>query len=177
MAVTRLLLSGILPWKWSQSFYPIDDVVMGGISHSKIRFDGDGSLVFEGELRTENNGGFASTRSDLTGVDRSLLTGGMSLVVRTRGDGNRYKLRATNHGNFDGVYYSCDILTKRGEVTTSHCPVASMRPTWRGRDLTGQVPPLASTEDIKSLGFMITKDGGQKGVFQLEVLSVAVECQ
>ena len=53
----------------------IDDVVMGGLSSSRMWVE-QGRAVFDGELSLENNGGFASVRSDplnevLTGASGS----------------------------------------------------------------------------------------------------------
>jgi len=176
MAVTRLLLSSLLPWRWS-SFYCIDDVVMGGISSSSVNLNNSGNLVFEGSVRVENNGGFASCKSDLLGVEKSVLNGGNTLVIRTRGDGKTYRIRASIDGNVDGVYYNCYIKTDRDNETVTSCPIASMNPTWRGADLSGRVPQMRDAAQIQSLGFMITKEGGQTGHFRLEVLSVAVEAR
>jgi len=40
----------------------VNDVVMGGLSRSRITIDG-GTAVFQGEVSLENYGGFASVRS------------------------------------------------------------------------------------------------------------------
>src|SRR5512141_1740627 len=44
-----------------ETFRVINDVVMGGVSTSRLRSTG-GAMVFEGEVSLENNGGFASFR-------------------------------------------------------------------------------------------------------------------
>ena len=45
-----------LPW------LPIDDAVMGGVSHSEMRIE-DGRAVFAGVVSLDFGGGFASVRS------------------------------------------------------------------------------------------------------------------
>ena len=40
----------------------VNDNVMGGISESNIRFSENNTLVFQGRVSLENNGGFASFR-------------------------------------------------------------------------------------------------------------------
>ena len=41
----------------------VNDDVMGGVSTSTINYD-DGVMTFKGNVSLENNGGFASARSD-----------------------------------------------------------------------------------------------------------------
>ena len=41
---------------------PIDDRVMGGVSHSRLRHDPAGHAVFEGQVSLDRGGGFASVR-------------------------------------------------------------------------------------------------------------------
>lgn len=63
------------------SWQTVDDVVMGGRSHSRVRWVGDSEphrLRFEGEVSLENNGGFCSVRNqgrwDLSRFDELLWT-------------------------------------------------------------------------------------------------------
>jgi glutathione peroxidase len=62
----------------------IDDAIMGGVSHSRLRPTDEGTGVFEGELALDNNGGFASVRCAPGPFDLSALAG---LELRVRGDG------------------------------------------------------------------------------------------
>ena len=43
----------------------VNDDVMGGRSSSSMRLTSDGSAVFEGEVSLDNNGGFASVRTEV----------------------------------------------------------------------------------------------------------------
>ena len=52
----------------------IDDVVMGGRSHSEMVIE-DGVAAFRGVVSLENNGGFASVRSNPADHDLAGLTG------------------------------------------------------------------------------------------------------
>jgi len=45
-------------------WHAINDGVMGGVSQGRARITGDGVLVFSGVVSLENNGGFASIRSE-----------------------------------------------------------------------------------------------------------------
>ncbi len=176
MSMSRLLLSPLVPWQWGK-WFARDDVVMGGLSSSRARVTPSGELVFEGVVRTENNGGFAQVRTELDflrSVDNTVLQGGTRLTAQVRGDGKRYKLVATRVNDAHGVYFSHDFATIRGEVGTVTVPLREMTPTWRGQNITGRVPQLQQGQEVQSLGFMVTAAGGQAGEFQLEVLSIAI---
>ena len=67
----------------------LDDVVMGGVSESSIRFK-EAIAEFSGNVSTANSGGFASvrTRNFEPAIDLSSYDG---IALRVKGDGNRYK--------------------------------------------------------------------------------------
>jgi hypothetical protein len=180
MALSRVLFGplalalrwGGLPWRAQ------DDVVMGGVSQSQARVTPAGSLVFEGVLRHENNGGFASVRTDLAAAAAgdaelaAVLRGGRGITIHAQGDGNSYLFRASKLGVNDGVYYSCRVDTERGKRTFTTCLLEDLVPRWRGREV--HAPRITAGEQLATVGFMITKEGGQGGDFALEVLSMAV---
>ncbi len=139
----------------------IDDVVMGGRSSSWMEVD-RGKARFRGRLSLENNGGFASVRSDLL---TESLAGAEGLALRLRGDGRTYQLRLRTDGAFDGPSYQMEIEPPKGVWTVLEIPFAAFRPTLRGRELTG-VPPVASAE-IRTIGILIADK--QEGAFELEV--------
>ena len=87
----------------------VDDVVMGGVSSSRIRHDPEGFAVFEGTLSLENNGGFCALRSG-TLTQRPL--GADSFLLDVRGDGKRYKLNVRTDDAFDGVSYQARFEPK-----------------------------------------------------------------
>jgi len=85
-----------------QSFRPLDDVVMGGRSSSKmVRKWNSNHATFTGNVTTEGGGGFAQTRADLSssllakeGMDSVNLSEYDGISIRIRGDGTmrNYKL-------------------------------------------------------------------------------------
>ena len=140
----------------------VDDVVMGGVSRSRIRRTEDGTAVFEGDLSLENNGGFASVRALTGAMD---LSGCDGVVVRVRGDGRRYRLRFRTDERFDGIAYQATFATTADEWTEAELPFAAFRPTFRGWE-----PPDAPPFDagaIRQIGFMVAD--GQEGAFRLEI--------
>jgi len=72
-----------------RTFRVINDGVMGGMSTSRLS-PASGTLVFEGEVSLENNGGFASFRGPVRFPAEST-----ALLLTVRGDGRRYKLTVT----------------------------------------------------------------------------------
>ena len=179
MALSRILFGPLAVLRWGGlPWIAQDDRVMGGVSESQARETPSGALVFEGVLRHERNGGFASVRMDLAAAAAAdadlaaVLRGGRGVTINTRGDGNTYLFRASRVGVSDGVYYSCRVATQRGAATTTTCLLEDMVPRWRGREV--DAPRITAGEQLTTCGFMITKDGGQQGDFALEVLSMAV---
>ena len=66
MALSRILFGPLAVLRWGGlPWIAQDDRVMGGLSESQARETPSGALVFEGVLRHERNGGFASVRMDL----------------------------------------------------------------------------------------------------------------
>ncbi len=63
----------------------VNDGVMGGLSTSAAMLD-DNSLLFEGKVSLENNGGFASIRSPYGDYDLSAYT---TVKIRCRGGGQQ----------------------------------------------------------------------------------------
>lgn len=150
--------AGAEPWS------SIDDVVMGGVSSSRMVVEG-GRAVFSGEVSLENDGGFASVRSaprehDLSGFD------GVALEVR--GDGKRYALRLGTTGRFDAVSYRVVFVAPEEGWETLRFPFTAFRPVFRGRPVPG-APPLDPAE-IRTFGFLISEE--QEGPFRLEVREI-----
>ena len=140
----------------------VDDVVMGGVSRSRIHRTEDGTAVFEGTLSLENNGGFASVRTLTEPPD---LSGCKDVVVRVRGDGRRYRLRLRTDERFDGIAYQATFPTEAGEWTEVAIPFTAFEPSFRGRKPPG-APPLDPAR-IRQVGFLVAD--GQEGEFRLEV--------
>lgn len=143
------------PWR------DVDDVVMGGVSSSDMRIDGD-VAVFAGELSLENNGGFASVRSGVIDAD---LTGYDGVRLRVKGDGNRYQFRIRTNANFDGPSYQKSFATTRGTWMEIELPFAEFFAAFRGRELPNE-PPLDAAE-IATAGILIADK--QEGPFRLEI--------
>ena len=143
------------PMNW----FVVNDGVMGGVSSSTVKLS-NGLLVFAGQVRLENNGGFASVRSNGFEQDLSEFSG---IGLRIRGDGKMYALnvRTSSLGN---VMYQSEFQTKAGEWTELRLPFSELRPTRFGQTLRGN---LLEKDRIESFGFIIANKRNES--FKLEV--------
>jgi Complex I intermediate-associated protein 30 (CIA30) len=139
----------------------INDGVMGGLSSSRFRIV-KRVAVFEGDVSLENNGGFASVRSEPGKHDLSEAEG---ILIRVRGDGKRYAFRMRTTGAFDGISYEARFKTVAGEWKTIQLPFKAFRPVFRGR-LIRDAAPL-DPKLIKTFGILISDK--QAGKFRLEI--------
>jgi monofunctional biosynthetic peptidoglycan transglycosylase len=146
----------------ADSFQPLDDRVMGGVSQSRLERTTDGTATFRGQLSLENNGGFASVRASGLTLDVSALS---ALVIRVRGDGRRYRLRLHDEDGFGGIAFQAEFDTVAGEWVEQTLPLDEFQPMWRGR-LVSDAAPL-NRERIVMVGLMISD--GQPGAFELEL--------
>jgi hypothetical protein len=141
---------------------PIDDVVMGGMSQSRLESVSPGGARFTGVVSLDSGGGFASVRNSSVMWNLNHARG---LRLRVRGDGKRYKLILLDRPVFDGVQHQASFHPPAGVWTAVDLPFAGFVPRFRGRDLPGadRLNPAA----ICGIGLMISE--GQAGAFSLEL--------
>ena len=145
------------------AWYTVNDDVMGGISQSVVNVDNEsGRLYFSGNVSLENNGGFASLRSQWSSYDLSLYDG---LLLRVRGDGNLYRLRIRTETTGSEIAYTGLFATEAETWQEIYLPFSEMVPLYRGFivDRAGPIDPSS----IRSFGLMVTDK--QEGDFSLEV--------
>jgi len=138
----------------------IDDVVMGGVSHSALLPYAAGVASFSGVVSLDRGGGFASVRTE---PRRWRTAGARSFVLRCRGDGRNYKFTARVDDGFDGVQYQARFAPPRGAWTEVDLPVADFVASFRGRTVTDAGP--LDPAKIRQLGLMISDR--QAGSFEL----------
>ena len=145
------------------TWYTLNDDVMGGISTSQVQVDLDASVLnFNGNVSLENNGGFASIRSQAESYDLSDYDG---LTIRVRGDGNLYRLCIRTETTGPEISYTAVFPTEADTWQDVFIPFADMVPLYRGFVVRDAGPLDATT--IRSFGFMMTDK--QEGEFLLEV--------
>jgi NADH dehydrogenase [ubiquinone] 1 alpha subcomplex assembly factor 1 len=142
-----------------------DDVVMGGVSESRLSATERGTAVFQGVVSLEHGGGFASVRKRGLEAD---LGGYAGLLVRVKGDGGKYQLRVRTDDRFDGISYRTLFVTEPDQWMLVRAPFAEFEPVFRGRRV-DDAPPLDPGK-IRQIGFMIAHR--QEGAFRLEIQSI-----
>jgi len=147
----------------ARGFRVINDGVMGGVSSSQLSQSG-GSLVFEGVVSLENNGGFASFRGPV-----SIPPGTRSLRVTLRGDGQRYKLALKTEDNNAGPQYQAGFVAPRDWATLSFTP-AEFSASFRGRTVDA---PSMVFDQMHAIGVLIADK--QAGPFRLEIRSISAD--
>jgi hypothetical protein len=146
----------------------VDDRVMGGCSTSRLRHDPLGHAAFEGTVKPDNNGGFASVRTRAMDL---AVHGASAYLLQVCGDGKRYKFNLRTDDSFDGVTYQAAFETPAGAWTTVHLPVSAFSATFRGR----AVPGAARLDParVRQVGLMVADK--QFGDFCLQVRCITTE--
>ena len=142
-----------------QSWYLVDDVVMGGRSNSQFYINDKGYGEFSGMVSLENNGGFSSLRHAFSEKDISSFT---TFSLRLKGDGKAYQFRVKSDRS-QRYSYTYTFETN-GDWEWVDIPIKDMVPTWRGRQLDYPNFPGQSLEEI---GILIGNNKPEK--FKLEI--------
>ncbi|QFP75071.1 CIA30 family protein [Deinococcus sp. AJ005] len=142
------------------SWSVLNDTVMGGVSSSQVRINA-GVLEFTGQVRLENNGGFAGVRSSPGRYD---LSGFSALKLRVKGDGKRYMFQLGTSAR-NGMTYRTEFETVAGQWTTVTLPLDSLRPTRFGQRLAG---PTLDASNVVFFGFMIGNSRAERFALQVD---------
>jgi monofunctional biosynthetic peptidoglycan transglycosylase len=144
-------------------WYAVSDDVMGGISTSMVSADPETQrLTFSGNLSLENNGGFASIRSQWADYDLSAYEG---IALRVRGDGKVYQFRVRTEATGTELAYTALFETENDAWKEIYIPFSKMVPVYRGAVVPGA--PAIDPASIRSFGLMLANK--QQGDFLLEV--------
>lgn len=146
----------------NSSWQSLNDNVMGGISTGENFVTEKNTLKFEGYLSLENNGGFASIRSE-----RSLhnLKEFDTLVMKIKGDGREYYMNLHTDVYIPAGSYWAKFKTFPNKWMEIRIPLSSFIATSFGR----QIPfyPRLNKSKIRRFGFIIADK--KTGKFGLEV--------
>ncbi|MDG1332295.1 MAG: CIA30 family protein [Crocinitomicaceae bacterium] len=125
----------------------LNDGVMGGLSTSSFDVNDAGHGVFEGEVSTLNNGGFASVRHRPESVDLSKKS---KVTIRLKGDGKSYQFRVKkNISDFESFITT---FNTSGKWETIEIDLADLFPSFRGRKLK---QPNFDASSFEELSFLI----------------------
>jgi NADH dehydrogenase [ubiquinone] 1 alpha subcomplex assembly factor 1 len=125
----------------------VDDVVMGGKSSGTFKLNEDGLGVFEGEISTDNNGGFSSLRYRF---DKLKVKDYAKVIIKLKGDGKDYQFRIKANSNDSYSYISS--FNSSGEWQEIEILLEDMYPSFRGRKLD---QPNFEKDYIEELAFLI----------------------
>ncbi len=150
-------------------WYVVNDTVMGGVSASRVRAHDTDGMVFEGNLSLENNGGFASTRTEDIPSDWSAVS---ALQFKIVGDGRSYIATVrTPSRELRRIYYRQVFDTKDGEAMTVTLPLDGFNAYTFGR----RVPGAPSLSDVRtrigSIGVMLADK--KEGPFSLQIAEIS----
>jgi len=144
------------------SWIPIDDVVMGGVSHSILEYIGASTGAFSGIVSLKNSGGFASVRTMTSLYDLGRYKG---VILRVRGDGKQYKMNLKNEAILDGVQYQAGFAPLQSAWSEVMIPFSEFLPMFRGSR--ALLSHSFDTTSIHGFGFLISDK--QEGAFRMEI--------
>ncbi|MDN3204155.1 CIA30 family protein [Algoriphagus sediminis] len=142
----------------------VDDGVMGGLSQGNFELTEEGSAVFYGTVRLENNGGFSSLRHRF---DERVAVEGEFVKLYLKGDGKKYQFRIKRSSQ-DYYSYIYEFQTS-GEWEEILVPLGEMYPAFRGRKLRMDNYPADILEEI---AFLIGNK--KKESFRLELSRIEI---
>ncbi|MDP2320503.1 MAG: CIA30 family protein [Acidobacteriota bacterium] len=145
----------------------VNDGVMGGVSDGRFRITDRQTLEFYGTLSLENNGGFASVRSQPAALG---LQAGDTLVARVRGDGREYRFNLYTSGRMRAFSYRAPLKTRAGEWIEVRAPLDSFEATSFGQVQRGMGP--VDPQSVTAVGFLLAEN--TPGPFALEVAWITV---
>lgn len=145
-----------------EQWRPVNDTVMGGRSRSTAQKAKSGSLRFTGIVSLDNNGGFASLRSFGPVHDLAAYDG---LILRLRGDGQRYYFNLRNSQGFAAPNFRLAFDTQSGQWSEVYIPFSQLQAVWRGQSY--PYPVTFDPSRIVSMGILIADK--QQGPFELEI--------
>ncbi len=144
------------------TWYSRTDTVMGGISDSTLQPTLNGTAVFNGVVRFENSGGFATVQTDFRASRNLAAYDGLTL--RFRGDGKTYGITVRN--NERAIGFEASFATTANTWQNVRIPWSAFIPKRSGRIVQGYVLDPAN---IRSMRLIISE---QAGPYSLEVAHI-----
>lgn len=154
------------------SWYAVNDTVMGGVSDGDVLFEED-SMIFEGEVSTDNNGGFASVRSPRDETDLSMYS---RVLIRMKSEGQPFSMVIADNPLWYADQFKYDIVAPDEGWNTIEIPFESFELyTLMGGypEPTGDVMSSEDAEEIIHLELMSKQF--ENGAFRLEVDFIAFD--
>jgi NADH dehydrogenase [ubiquinone] 1 alpha subcomplex assembly factor 1 len=143
----------------------VNDAVMGGVSTSRFtRVRGVGT--FSGQVRLENNGGFASVRS--RDFLPAIPSDANAFALRIRGDGRRYQFTVDT----DLGWFWFAQATKKGQWITAIVPFNRLQPVSNFGEPVDRKAIQATTHNIDTVGLLIANKRAEQFSIQVDWIEV-----
>lgn len=146
----------------------VNDGVMGGRSDGRFMISNANEMEFFGTLSLENNGGFASVRSQPKDLG---LRAGDILVARVKGDGRRYTLNLYVPARRTAFSYRVAFNTRKDQWIDVRVPITKFVATSYGQIVRNAAP--VDAQQVTSIGVLL---GDKKpGAFKLVIAWIKTE--
>ncbi|MDG1478776.1 MAG: CIA30 family protein [Myxococcota bacterium] len=99
-------------------WYAVNDTVMGGVSNGALSFE-DETMVFEGNVSTDSNGGFASIRSPQDEMDLSMY---QRVLIRIKSEGLPFSMILADSPLWFDDQYKYNIVVPDNEWNIIEIP-------------------------------------------------------
>ena len=146
--------------KQNESWFQLNDDIMGGVSSSKVEFNNK-KLTFSGKVSLENRGGFASIRSKTNAMN---LHNVKKFKLRVRGDGKAYYFNISSSSFIADPGFQARFKTQKGKdwqeielALDDFSPAFGSRSSKKDLDMS----------KVKIMGLIISDK--QAGKFNLEI--------
>ena len=155
--------------KSGNDWYVVNDGVMGGLSSSNIKFT-ENSMIFEGVVSLENNGGFASVRSSTKSLD---LSKHKTVTIRFRSPSitRVFSLRLNTNDTYYKPSYNQKFQSISNDWQEITFSLDGFKETILGRE-TGAVIAQEQLKKIIRLGIMLNDK--KEGSFSIEIDSITI---
>ena len=137
----------------------VNDDVMGGISTSSFKLSKAGHGIFQGDVSTENNGGFASVRYVM---DEMNIKASTTIIIKVKGDGKNYQFRIKN--KMSDYFSYITTFSTNGEWQVIELKLEDFYASFRGRKL--EIPNF-DKKRIDQIAILIAN--GADEAFKLEI--------
>ena len=146
----------------AQGWRVINDGVMGGLSQGKAQLTAN-SILFQGSISLDNNGGFSSLKGPFQQTDLSSFE---NIEIRLKCKGQTFALTLETHERFFMPYFKQNLSTKSEDWETIQLKMADFKVYRLGRLMDKTLP----AEDLKKIiRIGLINDGKKEGSFELEI--------
>ena len=154
------------------SWMAVNDTVMGGVSNGDLSYT-DQSMLFEGVVSTDSNGGFTSVRSPRDVLDLSMYD---RVLIRMKSEGQPFSMILAHNEYWFQDQFKYDIQVPNEEWNVIEVPLSDFQiyrlsggyPTATGIEMTPEM-----SQEILHLEFMSKLF--EDGAFRLEVDFIAFD--